>query len=340
METAPESIEEYEKVNPHIEIAEESNPAQPNSNSVEEAKLSLETTSLEIKESSYDRILNIINSFGEVPGHEESKYDRMVDVIATKGNSASHINSNLLKSHIPRSEGTARSPIFEKVPSHIRLQIWGNLFSIPPGKKINLSKDFVTKYVFPVDYFISPWDVIEPIEGAISSCHQMRQEILWYFCHEFHFHVTFSPFTTGPTLSGLSIRWLNPYAKWIKNLTLEVDLTRLAFSKANNATYLSLGKPCIMVYDLIDNLVKALVERSKVEGDVSAGQGQHGKVHIENLHLMVRRYKGVREAPENLEDGTASLSGSSTTNSVTSCDSTPSTVSTLFSEFLVKISFI
>jgi hypothetical protein len=235
------------------------------------------------------------------PENDASNYERTLDIIATDGRAVSHFNSDFLYSRIQKSPGAAESPIFKMLPSHIRLEIWGNLFSIPAGKKIILSKDFVMKPVFPDNYFISPWDVIEPIQGAISSCRQMREEILWYFCHKFHFHVTFSPFTTGQIFSGLSIRWLNIYAKWINNLTLEVDFTKFGFSKAAAASSMNLVPSCSKIYKLIKDLVAALLGESKAAGGFSNSLRQDTGICIANLHLMARSFKGSRE-PETSTD--------------------------------------
>jgi hypothetical protein len=173
---------------------------------------------------------------------------------------------------------------FEKIPPTIRRRIYAYVYEHPAnGKQVNLSRDFTTKDVFPPDFFVTPWDLLHHAEGALSSCVQMRDELFTYFWNTYHFHVTFSPYSIGSVFSGCSIRFLNGYANRVNHLTVEVDLTKLAFSAANDAKLLKQSNKKLQ--KVLVNLVIALGRRRQ-KGNVMA-----------SLTLLARRYRGFRPAP-------------------------------------------
>ena len=170
---------------------------------------------------------------------------------------------------------------FRKTDSRIRHIIYHHMFDVRPSYKlVTLTKDFATRDVFPPDYFITPWEILRGVEGALLTCREMHDEVMTFFWQSYRFHVTFSPFTLGPTFSGLSIKWLNKYADRVNHLAVEIDLS---FSAAENADLL---KPALAKLDnVLVDLVKALHSRKL-------------KNHMSDLHLMMRRYAGLRPLPK------------------------------------------
>ena len=220
-------------------------------------------------------------------------YDRLADIVWWRG-VASNPDDEFVRSlpdlKFRRNKQQSNKMIFfKKVPPTIRRMVYAFVFEYPAGgKQVNLSKDFTTKDVFPPEFFIAPWDLLCQVEGALSSGIQMRDELFTYFWNTYHFHVTFSPYSIGPVFSGLSIRLLNGYANRVNHLTVEVDLTKLAFSAAKDAKLLKQGNKKLQ--KVLFNLVTALGRR-RHKGNVMA-----------SLTLLARRYQGFRPAPADAQE--------------------------------------
>jgi hypothetical protein len=220
------------------------------------------------------------------------KYERMVNVLAWGGREPDPAREFLLALPpviVNKQKPQPESMIFFKMQSIIRRTIYSFLFELPAnGKKVTLSIPSATKDVFPADFFVTPWDLLEHAQGALGTCRQMRDELMTYFWSTYHFHVTFSPFHVGPVFSGLSIKWLNLYAERVNYLTVEVDMTKLEFSVCKDAKLLK--KSNDKVQKVIQNLVTVLSRR------------EHKNI-MAHLTLLVRRYRGFRPAPaDNPED--------------------------------------
>lgn len=220
-------------------------------------------------------------------------YDRNADIVWWRGVESDPLDEFIrslpdLKPRRNKPQGP-KMTLFKKLPLSIRQKIYAYVYEHPAnGKLVNLSKDFATKDVFPPDFFIAPWDLLKHAEGALSSCVQMRDEIFTYFWSTYHFHVTFSPFSIGPVFSALSIGLLNAYAHRVNHLTVEVDLTKLAFSAAKDAHLLKQSNQKLQ--KVIFNLVNSL------------GNRRHKGNAMTRLTLLARRYQGFRPAPENAPD--------------------------------------
>jgi len=215
-------------------------------------------------------------------------YDRIADIVWWRG-VESDPDDDFVRS-LPdlqfrrNKQQSDKLIFFKKVPHAIRRRIYAFIFEYPAnGKQVNLSKDFTTKDVFPSEFFIVPWDLLYQVEGALTSCIQMRDELSTYFWNTYHFHVTFSPYSIGPVFSGLSIRLLNGYAHRVNHLTVEVDLTKLAFSAARDAKLLKQRNKRLQ--KVLVNLVTAL------------GRRRHKGNFMASLTLLARRYQGFRPAP-------------------------------------------
>jgi hypothetical protein len=225
-------------------------------------------------------------------------YDRNADIVWWRGVESNPLDEFLralpdLKFRRNKQQ-SQKMTFFKNIPPAIRCRIYAYVYEHPAkGKLVNLSKDFTTKDVFPPDFFISPWDLLKHAEGAISSCIQMRDEIFTYFWNTYHFHVTFSPFSIGPVFSAVSIRLLNGYAHRVNHLTVEVDMTKLAFSAAKDAHLLKQSNKKLQ--KVIRNLVIALGRRR-----------QKGNV-MSSLSLLARKYQGFRPPPANAPEDSKSF---------------------------------
>jgi hypothetical protein len=173
-------------------------------------------------------------------------------------------------------------PLFS-LPVTVRRKFYSYCFPDEP-RKISLSPRFATKAVFPDGYFISPWDILEPVLGGLHAFRQLRHELMTYFWTKYHFHVTLSPFT-GPKFSPLSHVWLVEYLDIIQYLTIEVDLTRFGFSALRVAS--EFGHDVNKTENLVLGVVIRLLKR--------------GKATMAELNLMCRRYAGFRpyNSPDN-----------------------------------------
>ena len=148
--------------------------------------------------------------------------DRSIDLFCL---SKAHIRQKAVCEEILASQNCVHDfQALFKLPVTIRRRIYDYCFDDEP-RKISLSPQFATKAVFPVDYFASPWDVLQPVFGALQAFSSLRRELMIYFWTRYHFHVTLSPFT-GPKFSPLSSVWLLRYLDIIQYLSIEADLTR------------------------------------------------------------------------------------------------------------------
>ncbi|PQE06190.1 Nucleolar GTPase ATPase p130 protein [Rutstroemia sp. NJR-2017a BBW] len=200
-------------------------------------------------------------------------FERSVDILFTDDKET--IDSDTVFEEVlpPRARATF-SKIFE-LPVCIRRRIYFYCF---PGedRKISLSPRFATKDCFSDDYFASPWDVLEPVKGAISSSAIVRNELMTYFWTKYHFHVTLSPFS-GPIFSPLSHVWLHSYLDRIQYLTIETDFTRFGCSALRSAR--QFGYDMKKMENLLGGIVSGLLKRN-------------GLSTMAELHLICRRFKG------------------------------------------------
>jgi hypothetical protein len=174
------------------------------------------------------------------------------------------------------SESIGPHPLLS-LPINIRRTIYSHCFR-EGLRKICLSPHFATKAVFPANHFASPWDVLEPVIGAIHSFSSLRREIMIYFWTTYHFHVTLSMFS-GPKFSPLSNIWLFDYLHIVQQLSLEVDLTLFGCSASDDA--LQFGHDYSKVGNQVSSIVDGLLKR-KADSP------------LYELNLLCRRYTGIR----------------------------------------------
>lgn len=153
--------------------------------------------------------------------------------------------------------------------------------------QINLSPEFATRAVYPKGYFISPWDTLKNVYGALHSFHRLRCDILVFFWTNYHFHVTLSPFS-GAIFSPLSHIWLQDYLPIIQSLSIEIDLTLFGGSAMKVAPLYGHdnAKLKVMIETLVDGLLSRNFQSKMAE-----------------CHIKCRRYAGYRPFEPQPVDG-------------------------------------
>jgi hypothetical protein len=148
-------------------------------------------------------------------------FDRSVDLVAIADNIED--TTLFLEEPYPGDDVNQKFHI-RRLPASVQRKIYGFCFPTE-HRKISLSPWFATKAVFEMDFFASPWDVLEDVSGGLGAFTAIRKDLLSYFWATYHFHITLNAFT-GPKFSPLSQFWLQDYLGTIQFLTMEVDFTR------------------------------------------------------------------------------------------------------------------
>jgi hypothetical protein len=201
--------------------------------------------------------------------------DRTTDLVARSKVSVDR--TFLFEQSLPKDDAINRDHALFRLPSVVRRRIYSFCLG-EETRKISLSPRFATKAVFGDDYFASPWNVLDPVLGALGAFCALRHELMTYFWNEYHFHVTLTPFT-GPTFSPLSQVWLTKYLEIIQILTVEADFTRLGCSQLKRAP--EFGYNMKNLENLLVNLVKGLSKRK-------------GRSTMAEFNIICRRYAGFR----------------------------------------------
>ncbi|KAH6720819.1 hypothetical protein BKA61DRAFT_570460 [Leptodontidium sp. MPI-SDFR-AT-0119] len=214
----------------------------------------------------------------EEPFPKFAEFERDIDLVATAQGRAPDGPDEIFEQLLPIESTTDDNthPLFQ-LPASVRRQIYG--FCFPQElRKVTLSPDFATKAVFHEEYFASPWDIIEPVVGALQSFSMLRNELMTYFWTEYCFHVTLSEFS-GPKFSPLSHIWLPQYLRIVQRITVEVDFTKFGCSQMKDAK--KFGYNLSKTRQLLNAIVCGL-------------SGRPAKSSVAELHLMCRRYAGFR----------------------------------------------
>ncbi|KAE9366945.1 hypothetical protein N431DRAFT_495309 [Stipitochalara longipes BDJ] len=216
--------------------------------------------------------------------------DRGVDLLAVAAPHAISIDqTEVFEQLVNAYQKKNGEHLLSLLPASVRYKIYGFCFNDHDGRKINLSPKFAVRAVFPDDYFISPWTVLDPVLGSIHAFRALRHDLMNYFWTSYHFHVTINVFS-GPIFSPLSHVWLLNFLDRIQRLTIEVDLTRLGGSALRLAA--TFGHNNDKVEKLVQGLFQKLLERPD-------------RLTMAELNLMCRRYGGFR--PRDEPDSAAGL---------------------------------
>lgn len=219
----------------------------------------------------------LVRSRGE-PFPKFSEFERDIDLLAiaqTSVQDGQDAAFELLLT-IPAGANGTTHPLFQ-LPASIRRRIYGFCFPYEP-RKVTLSPPFATKAVFPVEYFASPWDILDSTAGGLQSFSRLRNDLMAYFWSEYHFYVTVTEFS-GPKFSPLSHVWLLRYLGTVQRITIEVDFTKFGCSQMKDAK--KFGYDMSKTRQLLNAIVCGLGQRP-------------ASATVAELHLMCRRYAGFR----------------------------------------------
>lgn len=147
-------------------------------------------------------------------------------------------------------------------------------------RKIALSTRSATREVFDDGHFAKLAEVIKPIKGAMGTCKKLRKDLTILFWAKYKFHITVCAWIE-PHRDPKSQSYLTKHFKHVQHLTIEIDFTRVAFSRLPG-TYV-LTKDLVPFREQLQRLVNAIKFR---------------KDPLPYLHLMCRRYYGAREVEE------------------------------------------
>ncbi|KAG4444370.1 hypothetical protein IFR05_000135 [Cadophora sp. M221] len=230
-----------------------------------------------------DGTLSRLSSFKLSRSQEEpfpkfAEFERDIDLVATAQGRTPDTVDEVFKRLLPIQSATEDNthPLFQ-LPANIRRRIYGFCFPYD-ARKITLSPSFATKAVFHEEYFASPWDIIDSVEGGLQSFSLLRSELMAYFWTEYHFHVTLNEFS-GPKFSPLSHVWLLQHLRIVQRITVEVDFTKFGCSQMKDAK--KFGYNLSKTRKLLNAIVCGLSQRP-------------AKSSVAELHLMCRRYAGFR----------------------------------------------
>jgi hypothetical protein len=113
--------------------------------------------------------------------HEDQRppaLDREVDLLVDRG---APVDIPLIFQQSVTDLGAlAESNTLFTLPAKVRMKIYSYCFS-DESRKICLSPRFETKAIFPEDYFASPWDVLDPVWGGLSTSRALRHDLMSYF---------------------------------------------------------------------------------------------------------------------------------------------------------------
>ena len=135
--------------------------------------------------------------------------------------------------------------------------------------------------VWSTDYFDSLENVLSSLDPYTSVCTAMRADILATLFLIRRFHVVYSPFV-GRQSQPAATKYMDRYGPLMASITLEVDFTKLGGGLNPNATSLSPTAALKRTTKLVEGFVQSQLPR---------------ETSIQDLRVLVRRYRGVRPAP-------------------------------------------
>lgn len=170
-----------------------------------------------------------------------------------------------------------------RFPAKIRRRIWGFVASDDPDKdpkpvRMQPFNPFF-KDVWEPENFRGIRELFDRVEGALSTCLEMRIDVLASIFTTHRFHFLFSPFVKQNTCPQI-FHWMDQYSHYMEMTTVEVDLSKLGFGPTPEAGDLLWGDR---------NIVAAM--RRFVDVQVA-----RRPVPLSSLVLLARRYHGLRPA--------------------------------------------
>lgn len=136
--------------------------------------------------------------------------------------------------------------------------------------------------VWSTDYFDSLESVLSSLDSYTSVCGAMRADILAALFLVRRFHVVYSPFV-GKESQPAATKYMDRYGPLMASITLEVDFTKLGGGRNPDAASLNPTAALKRTTKLVEGFVQSQLPR---------------RTPIQDLRVLVRRYHGVRPAPE------------------------------------------
>ncbi|KAJ4393713.1 hypothetical protein N0V93_002928 [Gnomoniopsis smithogilvyi] len=149
-----------------------------------------------------------------------------------------------------------------------------------PGKAVLLNHRRQASPAWAEDAFAALWEILEPLQNVIWACPRLRADVMTALFMLQPFHVIFSPFVK-PNTQPLPTKWLFKYLYFMQDVRVELDMTKLGFGHAWQATGLS-----TRLWD-IGNLVHVFVEEVLKRDPRTNPMGQ--------LTIHCRRFFGYRQ---------------------------------------------
>ncbi|CAK7212239.1 hypothetical protein SCUCBS95973_001396 [Sporothrix curviconia] len=166
-----------------------------------------------------------------------------------------------------------------------------------------------TRAVWGPDAFSSLAEDLGPLQGALSASFALRAEVLAALFGTRRFHVVFSPYVR-PAVCPLATLYLPRYGHLIRNMTLELDCTRLGYGMHPAAAGLQPG--LLSMGALVAAFVESVVSAASPQGETDAAPP------LDSLNVLCRRYYGNRPAScAKVDEGATPAAAAATATAIT-----------------------
>lgn len=149
-----------------------------------------------------------------------------------------------------------------------------------PAKPILLNHSRQADPAWAEDAFATLWELLGPLQNVLWACPRLRADVMTAIFLLQPFHVIFSPFVK-PITQPLPTKWLFKYLYFMKDVRVELDMTKLGFGPAWHSTGLS-----TRLWE-IGNLVHVFVEQMLERDPHTNPMG--------NLTIHCRRFFGYHQ---------------------------------------------
>lgn len=149
-----------------------------------------------------------------------------------------------------------------------------------PGKPILLNHSRQAAPAWGEDAFATLWELSGPLQNILWACPRLRADVMTAMFLLQPFHVIFSPFVK-PITQPLPTKWLFKYLYFMKDVRVELDMTKLGFGHSWHSTGLS-----TRLWE-IGNLVHVFVEEVLKRDPHTNPMGK--------LTIHCRRFFGYRQ---------------------------------------------
>lgn len=160
-----------------------------------------------------------------------------------------------------------------------------------PGKPILLNHSRQAAPAWSEDAFATLWELLSPLQNVLGACPRLRADVMTAIFLLQPFHVIFSPFLK-PITQPLPTKWLYKYLYFMKDVRVELDMTKLGFGYGWHSTGLS-----TRLWE-IGNLVHVFVEEVLKRDPHTNPMGK--------LTIHCRRFFGYRQG-DNPHQGDAAF---------------------------------